>query len=204
MWALVMRANTDDAKRVQRWVTHEVLPTLRKTGAYSTKGAKPIDPARAEDARRRTVQAAFALIKSTGDKDAIKVAALQGWEALMGPLKTTQAKPETPVPAIDGAVDLGWQSADFVGKAAGLNSSLVGKIASCIGIRDVRFEDMGIVRLSRQTLSEYQKDVPLWQCRGAALSLLLDACRAYAAEEFKGLTELAESQRFNAFRVLSS
>lgn len=40
MWALVMRAGTDAAKRVQRWVTQEVLPTLRKTGRYETSKAK--------------------------------------------------------------------------------------------------------------------------------------------------------------------
>ncbi len=34
MWSLVLRANTPAAKPVQRWVTSEVLPAIRKTGRY--------------------------------------------------------------------------------------------------------------------------------------------------------------------------
>lgn len=35
LYSLVFRSNLPEAKRIQRWVTSEVLPTLRKTGSYS-------------------------------------------------------------------------------------------------------------------------------------------------------------------------
>jgi hypothetical protein len=35
MWALILRSTLQEAKRVKHWVTHEVLPTIRKTGQYS-------------------------------------------------------------------------------------------------------------------------------------------------------------------------
>ena len=35
MYSLILRSNLPEAKRIKRWVTAEVLPTLRKTGSYS-------------------------------------------------------------------------------------------------------------------------------------------------------------------------
>ncbi|WP_220271623.1 BRO-N domain-containing protein [Moraxella lacunata] len=35
MYALIFGSTKDEAKRFKRWVTSEVLPTLRKTGSYS-------------------------------------------------------------------------------------------------------------------------------------------------------------------------
>ena len=34
MWALILGSETEQAKLVKRWVTSEVLPTIRKTGRY--------------------------------------------------------------------------------------------------------------------------------------------------------------------------
>lgn len=36
MYALVQGSNKDEAKAFKRWITHEVLPKLRRTGSYST------------------------------------------------------------------------------------------------------------------------------------------------------------------------
>ena len=38
LYTLIMRSNSALAKPFQRWVTHEVLPTIRKTGAYAMPG----------------------------------------------------------------------------------------------------------------------------------------------------------------------
>ena len=35
-WKLVMKSRKPEAKTFQRWVTHEVLPAIRQTGAYMT------------------------------------------------------------------------------------------------------------------------------------------------------------------------
>ena len=36
MYALILRSNKPEAKRFKRWVTHEVLPAIRKHGGYLT------------------------------------------------------------------------------------------------------------------------------------------------------------------------
>lgn len=35
LYSLILRSRKPEAKRFKRWVTHEVLPTIRKTGSYT-------------------------------------------------------------------------------------------------------------------------------------------------------------------------
>ena len=44
LYALVLRSNKPEAKSFSRWVRHEVLPSIRKTGTYSVKADKGIVP----------------------------------------------------------------------------------------------------------------------------------------------------------------
>ena len=41
LYKLTFKSRKPAAKEFTRWVTHEVLPTLRKTGSYSTKHSQP-------------------------------------------------------------------------------------------------------------------------------------------------------------------
>lgn len=41
LYNLLMRSNKDEAKPFRRWVTHDVLPTIRKTGTYSLNRDNP-------------------------------------------------------------------------------------------------------------------------------------------------------------------
>jgi prophage antirepressor-like protein len=41
LFSLILRSDKPEAKRFKRWITSEVLPSIRKTGSYST-GAKPV------------------------------------------------------------------------------------------------------------------------------------------------------------------
>ena len=40
LYSLMLRSRKDDAKAFKRWVTHDVLPTIRKTGSYHDKRNK--------------------------------------------------------------------------------------------------------------------------------------------------------------------
>lgn len=39
LYRLTLNSRKEEAKRFARWVTHEVLPAIRKTGTYTQKGA---------------------------------------------------------------------------------------------------------------------------------------------------------------------
>lgn len=50
LYALVLGSRKPEAKAFKRWVTHEVLPAIRRTGRYQADGAQPITPAMALEA----------------------------------------------------------------------------------------------------------------------------------------------------------
>jgi prophage antirepressor-like protein len=39
LYSLILRSNRPEAKRFKKWITSEVLPSLRKTGRYAVRGA---------------------------------------------------------------------------------------------------------------------------------------------------------------------
>jgi Prophage antirepressor len=44
LWSLILRSNKPEARRLKKWVTSEVLPSIRKTGHYG-KRETPVNPA---------------------------------------------------------------------------------------------------------------------------------------------------------------
>lgn len=50
LYALVLASRKPEAKAFKRWVTHEVLPAIRRTGRYQADGVQPITPAMALEA----------------------------------------------------------------------------------------------------------------------------------------------------------
>lgn len=69
MYQLVIRSNLPAAKAFKRWITHEVIPTIRRHGAYATEttiesiiadpesGIKLLQALKAEQERRKEVEA---------------------------------------------------------------------------------------------------------------------------------------------------
>lgn len=62
LYSLIMRSELESAKRFKRWVTSEVLPSIRKTGSYKMKAQKP-EPFSFED----EVRAGISWIKGLSD-----------------------------------------------------------------------------------------------------------------------------------------
>lgn len=45
LYSLILRSRKPQAKRFKRWITHEVLPAIRRQGWYSTTNEGPVTPA---------------------------------------------------------------------------------------------------------------------------------------------------------------
>ncbi len=75
LYALIMGSTKPAAKRFKRWVTSEVLPTLRKTGTYSTPGALPTLPGPTQDRVAALLLIGQFVSKVTGVKPGIAAAA---------------------------------------------------------------------------------------------------------------------------------
>lgn len=51
LYALVLSSRKREAKEFKRWVTHEVIPTIRKTGSYSLTGTNQQSALQANDVK---------------------------------------------------------------------------------------------------------------------------------------------------------
>jgi prophage antirepressor-like protein len=43
LYSLMLRSNKPEAKQFKKWVTHDVLPTIRKSGKYEIQGMSELD-----------------------------------------------------------------------------------------------------------------------------------------------------------------
>lgn len=68
-YKLVMKSRKTEAKAFQRWVTHEVLPSIRKQGGYMT--------ARADETPEQIMARALMLAKDTMDRQQREIAELR-------------------------------------------------------------------------------------------------------------------------------
>lgn len=74
LYSLVLGSRKPEAKRFKRWVTHEVLPTIRKTGRYVLSGT-PALPAPTQDRVCSILLIGEAVAKVPGVKPGIAMAA---------------------------------------------------------------------------------------------------------------------------------
>ncbi len=75
LFNLVLGSRKPEAKRFKRWVTHEVLPSIRKTGSYAMPGAIAALPAPTQDRVTALLMIGEAVAKVPGVKHGIAMAA---------------------------------------------------------------------------------------------------------------------------------
>ena len=75
LYSLILGSRKPEAKRFKRWVTHEVLPSIRKTGAYSVPRALAPLPAPTHDRVTAILLIGEAVAKVPGVKTGMAMAA---------------------------------------------------------------------------------------------------------------------------------
>lgn len=75
LFNLVLGSRKPEAKRFKRWVTHEVLPSIRKTGSYATPGTVAALPAPTQDRVHAILMIGEAVAKVPGVRAGIAMAA---------------------------------------------------------------------------------------------------------------------------------
>jgi prophage antirepressor-like protein len=75
LFNLVLGSRKPEAKRFKRWVTHEVLPSIRKTGSYAVSGSVAALPAPTHDRVTAILMIGEAVAKVPGVKQGIAMAA---------------------------------------------------------------------------------------------------------------------------------
>ena len=120
LYTLVLGSRKPEAKAFKRWVTHEVLPTIRKTGSYKTpKQSSDRDKAMLKNAQARSAKLWLEIAKNTGIQTYKDVCNAYAAKELAGedvlPLPKVQEKS---------------YSATDIGKMLGVSKSKIGALAN--------------------------------------------------------------------------
>jgi prophage antirepressor-like protein len=75
LYNLIFTSRKPEAKRFKRWVTHEVLPTIRQTGHYAAPGSLATLPSSTQDQVQALLLVGEAVAKVPGVKRGIAMAA---------------------------------------------------------------------------------------------------------------------------------
>lgn len=75
LYSAILRSRKPDAKRFKRWITHEVIPSIRKTGAYVMPNPVAALPAPTQDRVSSILLIGEAVAKVPGVKVGIAMAA---------------------------------------------------------------------------------------------------------------------------------
>ena len=149
LYSLILGSKLDGAKRFKRWVTSEVLPAIRKTGAYATDSKAAEIKMRelrvkemnaqarllnAETRRLKILQAERGLSQVAIDTAAVKAAEEVTGRDLGEYLPKTEKT----------------YSASEVGNALGISANKVGKIANAYGLKT---EEYGVFVMDKSRYS---------------------------------------------------
>ncbi len=104
LYTLIIRSNKPKAKNFRRWMTHEVLPTLRKTEVYVMPGAKLRDENRRLLASARKIERAGRIFKTT--LSMAKTAGFKGKSAVVRAILRDLINAEIPMNG-DGTIKIG-------------------------------------------------------------------------------------------------
>ena len=149
LYSLILGSKLDGAKRFKRWVTSEVLPAIRKTGAYAVDSKAAEIKMRelrvkemnaqarllnAETRRLKILQAERGLSQVAIDTAAVKAAEEITGQDLGDYLPKTEKT----------------YSASEVGNALGISANKVGKIANAYGLKT---EEYGVFVMDKSRYS---------------------------------------------------
>ena len=149
MYSLILSSKLEGAKRFKRWVTSEILPSIRKTGAYATDSAAAEYKAR--ELRIREMNAQARLINA----ETRRLTVLQKGKGLSQVAVDTLA-----VKAVERVTgkDLGdylpqvekTYSASEIGNALGITAAKVGRLANAHGLKT---DEYGITVMDKSRYS---------------------------------------------------
>jgi hypothetical protein len=131
VYALILGSTKDAAKRFKRWVTHEVLPSIRKTGSYAVPGVIASLPAPTQDRVTALLLIGEAVAKVPGVKAGIAMAATltciqENTGLAVETLRRTLPAANEPICALN---------ATQLGKLAGLSAKTTNLRLSALGLQ---------------------------------------------------------------------
>ena len=132
LYALILGSTKDAAKRFKRWVTREVLPSIRKTGSYAVPGAIANLPAPTQDRVNALLLIGEAVAKVPGVKAGIAMAATltciqENTGLAVETLRRTLPAANEPICSLN---------ATQLGKLAGLSAKATNRRLAALGLQN--------------------------------------------------------------------
>ena len=160
LYSLVLGSRKPEAKAFKRWITHEVIPSIRKTGGYTVK-ADPAKNLRAEamllNARSRASGMWYKFAELVNAAEHKQLCASYGTQVLTGGQRVL------PLPEVEETY-----SAEEAGKLlGGLSGQMVGRIATKHGLKVPKY---GRLTLDKSRYSN--KEVESWRYNRAGVEAL--------------------------------
>lgn len=134
LYSLILSSKLPNAKRFKRWVTSEVLPSIRKTGSYtkSTKQPTAIQQQRAEamllNAKSRQSKLWLTIADKTDIKEYKHICQQKAAEALAG----------VPVLPMEQVAEKTY-SATEIARMLGTNANKIGKLANAHHLKTAEY-----------------------------------------------------------------
>lgn len=154
LYSLVLGSRKPEAKAFKRWITHEVIPAIRRTGQYST--SRQDEKLRLQQARTE------AMLRNAKSREAELWAKFAGMLenpehkqlcASYGTQVLTGGERVLPLPEIEKTY-----SAEEVGRMWGISAQMVGRIANQNGLKTKQY---GKLVLDKSRYSS--KEVETWR-----------------------------------------
>jgi len=136
LYDVILESRKPEARSFRKWVTSEVIPSIRKTGSYSIQNA----PDHAAKAKRLEIMEQNAktrqskLMLDTAEKfkgilsaESIQLLVCGATEVLTG--RQLLPKPETPI----------LFTASDIGQEIGVSSNMIGRLANSAGLKTAEF-----------------------------------------------------------------
>ena len=140
LYRVIFRSNKEQAEQFQDWVFNEVLPTIRKTGAYVSEPPQPVQPVGEVEDKIRAIK--FVLDCSNISSVAKETALITSVETLTGVCIGYRPK-----------IERTTYSAKEVGDMLGISANRVGRIANAHGLKT---EEYGLYYLNKSQHSDKQ------------------------------------------------
>lgn len=159
LYSLILSSKLPATKQFKRWVTSEILPTIRKTGSYSVNQdmkAKEVE-ARLNNSRARVASTFLKVAQMTDLLEYKHICQQKAAEVLSGvPLLPMQSINENTL------------SADEVGRELGISGNMVGKIANQHNLKTAEYgkyfyDKSRHCQKQVETFRYYRKVIPVIQ-----------------------------------------
>lgn len=132
LYNVILRSDKPEAKAFKRWVTHEVLPSIRKTGSYTSPEADAtkvmLAEAKRNNARARAASVWLKIASLTESHDYRQICASYASVELAG-------ERVLPLPASTER----HYTAHEVGQRYGVSANMIGRIANAHGLKAAEF-----------------------------------------------------------------